>query len=90
MHPFTVTFDIEFPYKGSNLSAVVHRYNTQPVQYLVMMEKKNNLNISLPLVLTANAASGQLENPEFDRNVIDPISAAISRHCIASGLPFVS
>jgi hypothetical protein len=87
MHPFTVTFDIEFSFKGSRLSAVVHRYNTRPIQYLVMMEKGNNLNISLPLVLTANTVTGILENPSFERNLIDPISNAIYSYCRGNEIP---
>ena len=81
MHPFTVTFDIEFSFKGTSLSAVVHRYNTRPVQYLVMLDKKNNLDITLPLILTANTVSGLLENPAFERNIIDPIANAIAGYC---------
>ena len=89
MQPFTVTFNINFPYKGENFAAIVHRYNTSPVQYLVMIDKPNNLNIAFPLVLTANVQSGSLDYRSCDGEIIHPIATAVSNYCRDNDIPLI-
>ncbi|MEO6718916.1 MAG: hypothetical protein ABIN67_01080, partial [Ferruginibacter sp.] len=66
------------------------RYNTNPVQYLVMIDRPNNLNIAVPLVLTANVQSGSLEYRPADQEILNPIALAISGYCSTNDIPLLN
>ena len=89
MQSFTVTFSINFPYKGENFAATVYRYHTNPVQYLVMIDMPNDLNIAVPLILTANLQSGALEYRSSDGEILHPIAIAISNYCSVNAISLV-
>jgi len=84
-------FKISFLYKEKTYLASVHRVGGNPVQYLVFVEKPNDLEISDPFVISANLKNDRIEYglPDKDFNLGHKIALAVKEYCYDNGIPLL-
>jgi len=85
----TISFSITFVYKRFRFTAKVHRFNFDPVRYLVRIDRQSNLDIEISSIISLIVQNGELtlNNAYVDIDLADIISTAITDHCSLNNIP---
>lgn len=84
-------FKIAFSYNEKTYNASVHRVGGGPIQYLVSLERPNDLKIADPFVITANLNTERIEYGFHDEPPIvgHSIALAVKKYCHENAIPLL-
>jgi hypothetical protein len=85
----TVSFRINFPYKGYHFGAAVHKYQVDPVKYLVLLDREKNWDVNIPLVICFTVDNGilRVNDPAIDKGLVSSVTAGILDYCNENYIP---